>query len=248
MPAIGRRSYTHWPKILLCPSSPTNIFIPVSVPPPAQPQQCVSVAHPGSLQEKMHQAPEAGGRHAHEAKGRAPLRPKACGCGNDRLRVPLRVIVMRHTARPFIQWLLLGSVLLVSMAWAGDDWETVSHAEGILVERRREPGTTFYELRASTHSPFPPPVIFATLWKHEVYVGFVPYLKKLEILEQSAYAKVVYEQIKMPFLVSDRDYTVKITAEHDATNGVIQIRFVAVPDEGPPEQSNYVRVTHIRGS
>jgi ribosome-associated toxin RatA of RatAB toxin-antitoxin module len=154
---------------------------------------------------------------------------------------------MRQMAKPFMQWLLLGSVLLVSMAWTGDDWETVAHDEEILVERRREPGTTFYEVRASTHSLFPPLVIFATLWKHEEYGEFVPYLKKLEILKQSAHEKVMYEQIKMPPLVSDRDYTVKIIAEHDATNGVIQIRFVAVSDEGPPEQPNYVRVKHIRG-
>jgi START domain len=51
----------------------------------------------------------------------------------------------------------------------------------------------------------------------------------------------------MPLLVSDRDYTVKITAEHDATSGAIQIRFVAVPDEGPPEHPNHVRVKHIQG-
>jgi ribosome-associated toxin RatA of RatAB toxin-antitoxin module len=154
---------------------------------------------------------------------------------------------MRQMAKSSTQWLLLGSVLLVCMAWAGNGWETVSHDEGILVERRREPGTTFYEVRASTHTPFPPSVIFATLWKHEEYVEFVPYLKKLEILKQSAHEKVIYEQIKMPPLISDRDYTIKITAEHDAARGAIHIRFVAVPDEGPPEQSNYVRVKHIQG-
>jgi ribosome-associated toxin RatA of RatAB toxin-antitoxin module len=158
----------------------------------------------------------------------------------------LRVIVMRQMVKPFMQWLLLGSVLLVSMAWASDGWQTVSNDKGILVERRRLLGTTFYEVRTATHSPFPPSVIFATLWKHQEYVEFVPYLKKLEILKQSAYEKVIYEQIRMP-LVSDRDYTVKITAEHDATNGVIQLHFVAVPDEGPPEHPNYVRVKHIQG-
>jgi ribosome-associated toxin RatA of RatAB toxin-antitoxin module len=157
------------------------------------------------------------------------------------------VIAMRQMAKQFMHWLLLGGMLFVSMAWAGHDWEIISHDEGILVERRREPGTTFDEVRASTHAPFPPSVIFATLWKHEEYVEFVPYLKKLEILKQSTHAKVIYEQIKMPPLVSDRDYTVKVTAEHDATHGAIQIRFVAVPDEGPPEQLNYVRVKHIQG-
>jgi hypothetical protein len=64
-------------------------------------------------------------------------------------------------------------------------------------------------VRASTHAPFPPSVIFATLWKHEEYVEFVPYLKRLEILRQAAQENVIYEQIKMPPLVSDRDYTVK---------------------------------------
>jgi ribosome-associated toxin RatA of RatAB toxin-antitoxin module len=162
------------------------------------------------------------------------------------LRVPLWVIVMRQMAKPFMQWLLLGSVLLVSMAWAGDGWQTISNDEGILVERHRVPGMPSYEMRASTHSPFSPSVIFDTLWKHQEYVEFVPYLKKLEILKQSAYEKVIYEQIRMP-LVSDRDYTVKITVEHYATNGVIQIRFVAVPHEGPSEHPNYVRVKHIQG-
>ena len=92
---------------------------------------------------------------------------------------------MYQMAKPFLQWLLLGSVLLVSMAWAGDDWESVAHDEGILVERRREAGTQFYEVRASTHSLFLPAVIFATLWNHQEYVEFVPYLKKLVILKQS---------------------------------------------------------------
>src|SRR5712691_10848903 len=154
---------------------------------------------------------------------------------------------MRQMAKPFIPWLLLGSALLVSMAGADDGWETVAHDEGILVERRREPDTAFYEVRASTHSPFPPSVIFATLWNHQEYVEFVPYLKKLEILKQSADVKVIYEQIKMPFFVADRDYTVKITAAYPATPGVIEMRFVAVPDEGPPEQPHYVRIKHLRG-
>ena len=55
---------------------------------------------------------------------------------------------MYQIAKPFLQWLLLGSVLLVSMAWADNGWESVSHDKGILVERRREPGSPFYEVRA----------------------------------------------------------------------------------------------------
>src|SRR5262245_31744110 len=142
----------------------------------------------------------------------------------------------------------LWCVLLVSVAWAEHAWETIAHDAGILVERRREPETPFYEVRASTHSPFPPSVFFATLWKHEEYIEFVPHLKKLEILTQSAQEKILYEQIRMPPLVADRDYTVKVTADQDATTGVIQMRFVAAPHAGPPAHPPYVRITSLQGS
>ena len=33
----------------------------------------------------------------------------------------------------------------------------------------------------------------ATRWKHEEYVAFVPYVKKLEILKQSTHEKVIYD-------------------------------------------------------
>src|SRR5262245_44887666 len=103
---------------------------------------------------------------------------------------------MRQMTTPLSQWVFLGSVLLISMAGAEHAWETVSHDAGILVERRREPETPFYEVRVSTHAPFPPSVLFATLWKHEEYIEFVPHLKKLEILTQSAQEKILYEQIR----------------------------------------------------
>ena len=75
----------------------------------------------------------------------------------------------------------------------------------------------------------------------------MPYLKKLVILKQSPDEKVTYEQIKMP-LVTDRDYTVRVTADHDPTTGRIQVSFVSAPEDGPPENPTYVRVKDIQGS
>jgi len=115
------------------------------------------------------------------------------------------------------------------------------------VERRLLPGTGRYEVRVSTYAPFPPPVIFETLWKHQEYTEFVPYLQHLTILTQSPNAKVMYERITMPF-VAARDYTVKVTAAQDPARGRIQIAFVSAPEYGPPETPKYVRVTDIQGS
>jgi hypothetical protein len=57
---------------------------------------------------------------------------------------------------------------------------------------------------------------------------------------------VIYEQLQMP-IVANRDVTVKVTATHDRTSGVIEIHFASAPEEGPPEQAKYVRIQYIKG-
>jgi len=157
-------------------------------------------------------------------------------------------ILMRSPWRALLVPLVLLGVLLVgSPAWASAPWEQVTEVEGMRVERRSLPGTGRYEVRVSTSAPFPPQVIFETLWRHHEYPAFMPYLKHLAILKQSPNEKVIYEQIMMPF-VRDRDYTVKVTAEREPATGRIQVAFVSAPDDGPPAQAPYVRVTAIQGS
>jgi ribosome-associated toxin RatA of RatAB toxin-antitoxin module len=150
---------------------------------------------------------------------------------------------MRHTLASGV---LLGLLLGGGLAWASPPWEWVTETEGMQVERRRLPGTTRYEVRVSTPAPFPPPVIFQTLWRQHEYPAFVPYLKHLTVLTDAPDVKVIYEQITMP-VVRDRDYTVRVTAAQDATSGRIQVSFVSVPEAGPPVQAAYVRVTAIQG-
>jgi len=142
---------------------------------------------------------------------------------------------------------LLGVLLGGSPAWARATWDQVSEVEGMRVERRPLSGTGRYEVRVSTSAPFPPQVIFETLWRHHEYPDFVPYLKHLTILKESPNEKVLYEQITMPF-VRDRDYTVKVTAEREPTTGRMQVAFVSAPEEGPPVQATSVRVRAIQGS
>ena len=151
---------------------------------------------------------------------------------------------MRHTLASGV---LLGLLLGGGLAWASPPWEWVTETEGMQVERRLLPGTTRYEVRVSTSAPFPPPVIFQTLWRQHEYPAFVPYLKHLTVLTDAPDVKVIYEQITMP-VVRDRDYTVRVTATTDPTSGQIQVSFVSAPEAGPPVQAAYVRVTAIQGS
>jgi ribosome-associated toxin RatA of RatAB toxin-antitoxin module len=154
---------------------------------------------------------------------------------------------MRMTRRTLKHGVLLSILLGCCLAGASPTWEVVTETEGMQVERRLLPGTARYEVRVSTYAPFPPQVIFKTLWRHHEYTAFVPYLKHLTILTHAPDEKMIYEQITMP-VVRDRDYTVRVTATTDPTSGQIQVSFVSTPEAGPPVQARYVRVTAIQGS
>ena len=135
-------------------------------------------------------------------------------------------------------------LLLAPIALAGAEdgrWERVAERDGIVVERRTDDPSPVRELRAKAHSSLPPAAIIATLWKHEDYVRFVPYLRRLDVLRDDGDAKLVYEQIHVPFL-KDRDATVRFTRSFSAATGVYEVSSRAVPEEGPPEGNGYVRV------
>jgi len=142
---------------------------------------------------------------------------------------------------------LLAVALLASGAFADDaGWERVAQRDGILVERRAGETSAVHEVRATAHSPLAPAVIAATIWKHDEYTQFLPHLKRLDILRDEGDAKLIYEQIRVPF-AKDRDVTIRVTRTFSPATGVYEVAGRAVPDEGPPPSSEYVRVRETAG-
>jgi len=136
------------------------------------------------------------------------------------------------------------AVLLAFAAATGaadEDWQRVAERDGIVIERRGVEGSAVHELRATAHSPVPPAAIMATLWRHEEYVQFVPYLKRLDVLREETDTKLFYEQIHVP-VARDRDATLRATRSFSAATGIYELSTRAVPDGGPPATSAYVRV------
>src|SRR5262249_7893264 len=64
---------------------------------------------------------------------------------------------------------LLGILLGGSPVGASATWEQVTTVEGMRVERRPLPGTGRCEVRVVASAPFPPHLIFETLWRHHDY-------------------------------------------------------------------------------
>ena len=131
------------------------------------------------------------------------------------------------------------------LARAGAEWEQISQKDGVTVERRPRPGSSFYELRARAVVPVAPQAFFAAVSNYRDYPEFVPYLKSLRVLEEQPEESVLYQQIAMP-LVSDRDYTVRFYRAGDGDKRVV--RFDSADALGPAPSPGYVRAQNIHGS
>ena len=133
-------------------------------------------------------------------------------------------------------------LLLLSLS-AG--WEKVGDKDGVTIERRAK-DNGLYEVRALAHAPLTPEKFFETLWKHGEYMQFVPHLKSLRLLVDEPDHKLIYEQIKMP-VISDRDYTVRVSRVIDPATHLIEVHFDTANDQGPPPSKDYVRIPMVHG-
>lgn len=129
---------------------------------------------------------------------------------------------------------------LTCVALAADGWQPVETRGGVTIEARDVPGSAVHELRATAHSPLPPSAIGDVLWKPQEFLQFLPHLDHLEILQESADDRLVYEQFHVP-LLKDRDVTLRVHREVEPS-GAIELSSHAVSDAGPPENDDHVRV------
>jgi ribosome-associated toxin RatA of RatAB toxin-antitoxin module len=136
---------------------------------------------------------------------------------------------------------IVAFVVLAGVGQAGDaGWEHRGERDGIAIDSRSTRDPPLRELRLTTRSPVPPAAIMATIWRHDEYIQFVPYLKRLDVLRDEGDTKLIYEQVRAP-VVKDRDLTVRVTRTV-SPDGTYEVTSVAVPDEGPPETRDHVRV------
>jgi len=165
-----------------------------------------------------------------------------------------RVRSARPLARPSsLSPLFAAGAIALAALWAApplyaaDGWETLSQKDGVTVERRPHPGSDFYELRARAVCEVAPQELFAAVWSYRDYPAFVPYLKSLQVLDEQDGSATVYQQIAMP-LVSDRDYTLKLSRAVSDDGSSWKMVFDSVENVGPKASSTFVRAQNIHGS
>jgi ribosome-associated toxin RatA of RatAB toxin-antitoxin module len=139
--------------------------------------------------------------------------------------------------------------LATAFGWAGDGgWTPAGERDGIVVEQRAVTESPIRAVRGRGRSPLPPPAILETIWNQREYPQFVPYLKRLDVLAEGPDELLVYEQVAMPLVATDRDYTIRLRRMTYPDTGRIEVAFASADAEGPPENDAHVRVRTISGS
>jgi hypothetical protein len=147
---------------------------------------------------------------------------------------------MRSIIGSCMLWTLL---LLASRGGADEPWKTYAVKDGVTLEKRAVPGSSYYEYRATTEVQVSPQVVLAGIW---AAVGSpAPTVRKRTVLRKSDNEILVYDQIHTP-VVSDRDVTIDIR-KSVLPDGAVEVRFDSHNELGPPPEHGYVRLPVVRG-
>ncbi len=130
-----------------------------------------------------------------------------------------------------------------------DDWEHVSDKDGVRLDRRRVPGSSYYEVRATASSPLSPARLAAAIWADRHDGRFTAKNRRSHrLIADRGDEQVVYERMATP-VVKDRDYVVRLRRSGDPEAGRFRVDFrIDESGEGPGPQPGCVRAKDIWGT
>ncbi len=127
---------------------------------------------------------------------------------------------------------------------AEEKWQQVTVKDGVVVERRSVPGSSFHEHRARFSVKVSPDGLLDAIWSG-INDQLPITVKQRKVIKQADGEMILYDQIKTP-VVSDRDYTLRIykVPHQDAQR---EVCFETVNHLGPPPEPHHVRIPMVRG-
>jgi len=152
--------------------------------------------------------------------------------------------VCRATRTVFALALFAG---LSRNAWADSTtWRSDGASDGVRVDRRDVPGSSFDELRLSIVSSLGLQSLCDAIYPTKLPARLDRRFKKQELLRETRTERWTYEQISVP-VVSDRDYVMHVKLEQGAASGHCAVSFQTEQDPARPPVPGFVRIPVIRG-
>jgi hypothetical protein len=150
-------------------------------------------------------------------------------------------------ARPGLSLMVLA---LVAPSMAGAEpqstWRSDGTIDGMQVDRRDVPGSSFDEVRVSTTSPLALQALCDAIYPKQFDGKLEGRFKKRELLHETETERWTYEQISVA-VVSDRDYVMHVKLEQPASTGRCEIGFETATHGTRPPVAGFVRIPVIRG-
>ncbi len=137
---------------------------------------------------------------------------------------------------------LMVSALLVLLGAGG--FKPCGVHDGVAIASRRVPGSSFKELRFTLEIRGDVETLCSAAFGTAQIEPGEPHVTVRQVLEESAHARVTYEQIAPP-VISPRDYVLSRTRTHPASGGC-RVDFVSVDDA--PVRPGLMRLKHLAGS
>lgn len=123
-------------------------------------------------------------------------------------------------------------------------WEEVGKGDHCVVYNRTKPGSEVKEVLAIGTFDAPLEKVHAILDDLGAYQEFMPYAKQTRVLKRDGDVAWTYERVNAP-LVSERDYTIKVT--HEVVGDGVKHVFRLDNASGPKPIDGVVRVQLLDG-
>jgi hypothetical protein len=131
-------------------------------------------------------------------------------------------------------------------AHAEPAWRSEGTVDGMHVERRSVPGSSFDEIRVSTTSQLALQALCDAIYPPQFEGKLEGRFKKRELLHETGTERWTYEQISVA-VISDRDYVMHVKLEQPASSGRCEIGFETESAGARAPAPGFVRIPLIRG-
>jgi hypothetical protein len=125
-------------------------------------------------------------------------------------------------------------------------WNLDGTYDGVRVDRRDVPSSSFDELRLSIVSSSDMQRLCDAVYPPRLSTKPEPRFKKQVLLRETPTERWIYEQVSVP-VFADRDYVVHVKLEQPASTGHCAVSFQTEDDPAHPPVPGLVRIPVIRG-
>ena len=148
-------------------------------------------------------------------------------------------------------WILAfgGIALSIFAAEPEKDWKFAKQTNGVAIYSRLHPGSKLKEFKAIGEIDAPTKMVNNVLDDVESYSSFMPYTAECRVLQRNGDSILTYQRVS-PKIVSDRDYTLRITKKSWGTeDGLAYLsKWSPANEKGPKEKAGVFRVKLCDGS